>query len=149
MLLNRPHRKATASEIYTLHIAKSKLYVTNTSRLLPSVQKSSKILSFRPFVQSAVKSHVNGSQQLYDFFGTAGSEKFGHAQKAALMPGPALDYQNARMAERAIVDVDEFLAKDTVWLLEWVKHVTIQATSAGIFGPNHPFLDPKVEKAFW
>lgn len=69
----------------------------------------------------------------------------------ALAPGPGLDVQNLRMGERSLVDVAELAgaAAGEVRLMEWCRRTVVQATSCGIFGVDHPFVDPEVEAAFW
>lgn len=75
--------------------------------------------------------------------------------RLGLTPGPRLDEQNLRMGRRALVDVDDLIASQgsgdssTISLLSWVKAMVVQASSCGVFGEQHPFLDPKVEEAFW
>jgi hypothetical protein len=78
------------------------------------------------------------------------------AMKSSLSPGPHLDQVNARMGNRVLVDVDALLdtcrvSQNTsqIKLLEWTRHVVMQASSSGIYGSKHPFLDIKVENAFW
>lgn len=83
------------------------------------------------------------------------SHELSIVHRNALGPGPALDDQNARMA----VDVTEQLNKiareasgsagKKVMLLDWVRHLIIQASARGVWGENHPLRDPKVEVGFW
>jgi hypothetical protein len=81
---------------------------------------------------------------------------FSHVMKLSLAPGPHLDEQNERMGSRALVDIEELLdtsRKDpqgrTVRFLEWSRHAVVQASSCGVYGTSHPFLDTEVEKSFW
>jgi hypothetical protein len=30
-----------------------------------------------------------------------------------------------------------------------VRSMVVQASSCGVFGEQHPFVDPKVEQAYW
>lgn len=79
---------------------------------------------------------------------------FSRAMAVSLMPGPHLDEQNLRMANRALIDVKELMdAASTssldIGLLNWTRHAAMQASSCGVYGNNHPFVDADVASAFW
>jgi hypothetical protein len=140
--------------MYTVAIFNTKLYIAKTSRLIPLIQKTSKTLSFRPFMQTAAKLMGDAKPETYEVFGTEWVDSFSHAHKNGLATGPFLDEQNLRMGDRALIDIEQLLPKDTdgvskVNLLEWAQYAVVQASACGIFGVEHPFLDPKVDQAFW
>ncbi|KAF4445606.1 hypothetical protein F53441_10670 [Fusarium austroafricanum] len=144
----------TNEEIYTVAIFTTKLYIAKTSRLIPLIQKASKTVSFRPFMQTAAKVFGDAKPETYEVFGSEWVDNFSHAHKHGLAPGPYLDEQNLRMGDRALIDIDQLLPKtkdgvSKVFLTEWSRWAVVQASACGIFGVQHPFLDPKVEKAFW
>jgi hypothetical protein len=56
-------------EMYTLGILHYKLYVCNANRLMPLIQKSARTVSFKPFMQTAVRSHGGASDHAYEIFG--------------------------------------------------------------------------------
>lgn len=93
------------------------------------------------------------SDETHALFGGELVDRFSHGMKTALLPGPRLDEQNLRMGRKALIDLDELVEMGQkggkIMLLEWVKKVVVQASSCGVFGEQHPFLDPKVEEAFW
>ena len=81
---------------------------------------------------------------------------FSNAMRLSLSPGQHLDEQNERMGNRALFDVDALVDASSsksqghdVRLLEWSRHVVTQASSCGVYGTKHPFLDLDVEEAFW
>ncbi|KAH6893370.1 cytochrome P450 [Thelonectria olida] len=147
--------KQTNAEIYTIPIFNTKLYIANTQRLIPLIQKASKTLSFRPFIQTSTKIMGDASDETYDLFGGALLETFSNAMRSSLAPGPHLDEQNMRMGRRALVEIDSLVeptngaASKQISLLQWTRHAIVQASSCGVFGQEHPFCDPKVEEAFW
>ncbi|KAF4331610.1 hypothetical protein FBEOM_14635 [Fusarium beomiforme] len=146
--------KQTNEEIYTVAIFNTKLYVAKTSRLIPLIQKTSKTLSFRPFIQTAAKHMGDAKPETFEIFGTEWVDSFSHAHKNGLATGPSLDEQNLRMGDRALIDIAQLLPKEAdgvekVSLLEWAQYAVVQASACGIFGVEHPFLDPKVDAAFW
>ena len=77
------------------------------------------------------------------------------ATRAALFPGPHLDYQNLRTVNSIKDSLEElFLAispNDTVQipLYQWTRHVVTLAATNGVFGTSNPFLDKQIEEAFW
>lgn len=86
---------------------------------------------------------------------------FSRAMRLSLAPGPHLDEMNERMGIQALREVDA-LSDEAAWhqqsnngrpfqilLLKWARHAVTQASSCGVYGRQHPFLDPKVENAFW
>ncbi|KAF5022686.1 hypothetical protein F66182_5234 [Fusarium sp. NRRL 66182] len=146
--------KQIDEEIYTVAIFNTKLYIAKTSRLTSIIQKASRTVSFRPFMQTAAKKMGDANPGTYKAFGTDWTDDFSHCHKRSLAPGPRLDEQNLRMVERALVDVDALLGsgKDgvsNVFLLEWTRFAVVQASACGIFGVEHPFRDPKIDEAFW
>lgn len=96
---------------------------------------------------------ADASDETHALFDGELVEQFSQRMRAALMPGPHLDEQNLRMGKRALADVDDLVVtqeKGTeIELLDWVRRVVVQASSCGVFGEQHPFIDPKVEHAFW
>jgi len=75
-------------------------------------------------------------------------------------PSSENDRMNALMASQAARHVDNLvldavrMAADgttskQVMLLDWVRHLVVQASSCGVYGLEHPFRDPEVEAAFW
>lgn len=156
-----PSSKQTSAEIYTLSFVFVKVYVANTQRLTPLIQRSAKTLSFRPFIQTMSKVMADSSDETHALFGGELVDRFSSGMRTALMPGPRLDEQNLRMGRRALADIDELVAGhtegetnrggsgDEIALLGWVRRMVVQASSCGVFGEQHPFVDPKVEQAYW
>lgn len=141
--------KTTNEEIFTIAIFNLKLYISNSHRLNAFIQKNSKSLSFRPFIKVTVKAFGDASPETDKLFEGALLDDFSHAMKNGLAPGPQLDEQNLRMGIAAVRHVDELVEKEEIVLIKWVDDAIVQATSAGVYGKNHPYTDPKVVAAFW
>ncbi len=140
--------------MYTLGMFHIKFYVCNSCHLMPLIQKHSKTLSFRPFMQLSSRKFGDANDDTYRLMGGKLVDEFSQAQKSSLSPGPHLDVQNLRMGEQLIIELEGLLDVDhgsskNVKLFKWVKDAVVQASSCGIYGANHPFRDPAVEKAFW
>ncbi|ETS82599.1 hypothetical protein PFICI_04475 [Pestalotiopsis fici W106-1] len=144
-------------EMYTLGVLHYKLYVCNANRLMPYIQKSARTVSFKPFMQTAVRTHGGASDHAYEIFGDgAFLDDYSHGMKHSLAPGPHLDEQNLRMGNRVMVDIDALLSNTgkgrpgkQFFMLGWVRHAVVQASSCGVYGANRPFVRREVEDAYW
>lgn len=122
---------------------------------MPFIQRSSRTLSFKPFIKTATRTHSNVTDETYHLYNTNGFlDDLSHVVQNSLAPGPRLDEQNMRTGNRVVVDVDALLDDTSgqprqVMLLHWVRHAIVQASSCGVYGQNHPFLRPEVEEAYW
>ena len=124
--------------------------------MIPLVQRLSKTLSFAPFAGTAAKTFINCSTFTVDLFGNA--EFLGElnkAERAALAPGPHLDYQNLRAINTLNDIVEEVLMECSVAnptkirLYEWTRHLITVGGTNGVYGSSNPFKDKKIEEAFW
>lgn len=148
------HSAIAGSEIYTLGAFDFKVYISASSRLLPFIQKYSKTLSFRPFLQLTARKYGDATDRTFEIFGGALPDDLSHCVKMSLAPGPYLDDLSLRMGERVLVDIDALMHSrkrtgNRFRLLEWARHAVVQATSCAVYGKDHPFLDPDVEQAYW
>lgn len=135
--------------MYTLRVFHTKIYVCNAQSMIPLIQKSSKTLTFRPFIQAAARFFGDANpttQKLYDGDVT---DRFSHSMRGSLAPGPYLDAQNLSMGRRAIVLVDDLVNMKEMASLDWVRLAVVEASAAGVYGEAHPYRDPKVKAAFW
>ncbi|KAH6649106.1 cytochrome P450 [Truncatella angustata] len=141
--------KNVNAEIYTVGILNFKVYITHAPRLLNVMQKS-KTLSVGPILQSANSIHSGASTEGNALFDGEVLEGFRDRTREALAPGLHLDEQNLRMGTQSINEVTKIVElQDEIELLDWVKHVILQGTSAGFYGMQHPFRDPEMETAMW
>lgn len=138
----------TEHEMYTLGVFNMKFYVVNRQHLLPLAQKN-KALSFKPFIQKSTKAFGDSTDKTHAAFGGALGDRFASSLRDALAPGPGLDDQNSRMAERVLVEFETLKKGGEVELLDWCRDLVVQATSCGVYGTRHPFQDPEIVSAFW
>ena len=144
------HRsRQTDAALYTLGVGPLKIYVCNALHLVPSIQKSSKTLSFNPFVQTSVKRFGDATQATQDIHTDAFVSGYGKLLRSNLAPGPHLDEQNMRMGEECIIQVDNLLKSKEMFLLEWTKHTIVHASSYALYGAGHPYRTPEVKAAYW
>lgn len=69
---------------------------------------------------------------------------------ATLAPGPKLDAVTTRVASDLNESIKKLHGKTTrMNLLYWFRHEFGMSSTNGIYGPENPFKDPKVEAGFW
>jgi hypothetical protein len=77
------------------------------------------------------------------------------ATRAALSPGPQLDYQNLRTVNSLKQSLDELMSTIIlnnvvrIGFYEWSRHMITLAATDGVFGESNPFLEQDTEAAFW
>ncbi|KAL4874714.1 cytochrome P450 [Aspergillus karnatakaensis] len=140
--------ETTDAEIYTVGILNFKVYISNSTRITQLAQKA-KSLTFTPLLKTHNKIHAQISDESDKIFDGDLLENFSHSTKATLAPGPALNAQNLRMGNQALLELKTLLKQGEVELLAWAKHAVVQATAAGLYGVEHPLKDPEIEQAMW
>lgn len=142
------HSQNTSAEIYTVGVLNFKVYITSSPRIAQLAQRI-KTLSFTPLLQAHNKIHADMSEEATRIFRGDILDRWSYSAKHALSPGPALNAQNMRMGNQALVEVTDLLKRDEIELLSWAKHAVVQATGAGLYGLRHPLKDPEIEGAMW
>ena len=141
-----------------------KAYVINSPDLIKLIQKQPKIFSFPPIAAHFSKTVCASSKEagdIVDFFATsehvddsdvtAFFKMFSHV----LAPGPDLDSMNRVMIEniaksmQRLGEVADQAPANSLMLYDWLKHEITLATTNSVYGLLNPFLDFKVEEAFW
>lgn len=144
--------------ICTLHLPGSRLYVINSTSLIPTAQKQFKALAFPPLEAMAAKNICGSSKVANDILDTningddgPRSYSVSHypAVRGPLSPGKGLDAMNRVMAEKVAVSIDGMKTKQRVKLFEFISHEITIATTDSVYGPQNPFKDRKVEDSFW
>jgi hypothetical protein len=125
------------------------------------IQRNSKTLSFDPFAVMTSKKMADASEHVLHQLTTDFAHVHHKTMRNSLQtPSSENDRMNALMASQAARHVDNLvldavrMAADgttskQVMLLDWVRHLVVQASSCGVYGLEHPFRDPEVEAAFW
>lgn len=136
-----------------------RVYVINSTDLIPIAQKQIRILDFAP-MEAIVAINVMGSSPsgkkilvrnrdgIEDF---SYAIKFDEAIHPAVTPGVKLDALN-RLAAQKVAEVLETLATQaprTLKLFEWVKKEITLAITQAVYGPKNPFNDSNIQNAYW
>lgn len=143
--------------MYTLRLPFVRLYVVNSPRLVQIVQRQVRTISFAPILVrmastvmavSPDAARIVSENHLSDHGFVHGIT---HAIRPALSPGPKLDALNRKAAQTIATSLDKAAGDKTasrVNLVELVYHHVVMATTEGVYGPQNPFRDSAVQKAF-
>lgn len=148
--------------IYTLRMPGTRMYVVNSTALIPVVQRQFMTLAFPPIEVRAVVNAMGASKTAEAILMKDVDAKDGNWNRAypvsfskaihpAMSPGPSLDAMNWA-AIQSLAQVLETLAAKAprvVDLFGWVRHEVSLATSDAVYGPMNPFRDTAIETAFW
>ncbi|KAF2267292.1 cytochrome P450 [Lojkania enalia] len=144
--------------IYTLHVPFMRLYIVNSTDLIPIIQRQPRVLDFAP-MEAKVAVNVMGS-------GPEGKEilamdrdglgpfsypiAFDKAIHPAVSPGPKLDAMNRHAVQKVSSAIEEIAsqAPKTLKLFEWVKREITLATSEAVYGPKNPFASQDLQNDY-
>jgi hypothetical protein len=136
-----------------------RLYIINSTELIPVVQRHFRILDFAP-MEAKVAINVMGAgpegrkilvrdrNGVEDF---SYAIEFDKAIHPAVTPGPLLDAMN-RLSVQKVFEALERLsgqAPRSLKLFKWVKEEITLATTGAVYGPKNPFSDAKIRDAYW
>ncbi|KAI1487550.1 cytochrome P450 [Biscogniauxia mediterranea] len=142
--------------VYTLRLPGSRLYVINSTALIPVAQRQFKTLAFGPIEARAAENVMGASKAAIaimtkDLVADHGYlSTFTKAIHPALSPGPGLDAMN-HVSVQTIAAALEKMGTQTrhVKMYEWIRHEIFMATTDGVYGPQNPLRDPAVEAAWY
>ncbi|KAF1996687.1 cytochrome P450 [Amniculicola lignicola CBS 123094] len=145
--------------VYTLRIPFMRLYIINSTELIPAVQRQIRILDFAPLEAKAAMNVMGASPEgrkilVRDVEGVGGFGYpilFDKAIHPAVTPGPMLDAMN-RLSVLKVAETVELLAAQapkTLKLFDWIKKEITHATTEAVYGPKNPFRDAKVREDYY
>ncbi|KAF2142289.1 uncharacterized protein K452DRAFT_248906 [Aplosporella prunicola CBS 121167] len=145
--------------IYTLRLPGSRIYVVNSTSLIPVVQRQARILDFAPIEARAAINVMGATPEgrkilKMDRNGVGEHSyaiEFDKAIHPAVTPGTNLDAMNRRSVQKVSEFLDTLASQTptTMMLYKWVQKEIAWATTEAVFGPKNPFQDPDVLDAFW
>jgi hypothetical protein len=136
-----------------------RLYIINSTELIPIAQRHYRVLDFAP-MEAKVAINVMGASpdgKKVLVKNVDGVEDFSYAilfDKAihpAVTPGPKLDAMNRLSVQKMAEALDTLAsqAPTTLRLFEWVKKEITFATTEAVYGPKNLFADAKIQEAYW
>ncbi|KAI1146364.1 cytochrome P450 [Nemania diffusa] len=142
--------------IYTLRFPGTRIYVINSTSLIPVVQRQYKTLAFGPIEVRAAENVMGASKAAvkimsHDMTADHGYlATFNNSIHPALSPGAELDAMNRVSVESIATSLNTIATKRTrIQMFPWIRHEIFMATSDGVYGPKNPLRQPNVEAAWY
>ncbi|KAF2745748.1 cytochrome P450 [Sporormia fimetaria CBS 119925] len=147
--------------IFTIDIFGTPIYIVASTEYLNSIQRQSRLFSFRFFVGYFAPRIVGGNKRTLESFIAnihGDPEKPENMlSKGEKLTRKAMASQNgAEMTSTAVqLFIDRITATSEqsfdapVDLWEWVRHEVTLSSTGAMYGPYNPYKDPKVEQGFW
>ena len=145
----------------------SKLYIINSTALIPVVQRQHRTIAFGPIAAKAARD-VMGCSATSDKIVSLEPTKdegylmtFAKAMHQVMAPSARLDAMN-RVSVQRIAELLDGLEQQTTTavhtapgvktklrLFEWTRHSILRATTDAVYGPRNPFRDPDMQQAWY
>lgn len=134
----------------------SRIYVINSTSLIPAVQRQFRTLAFTALESRLARDLMGVSKSTHDIISHNLVRDEGYLMTfpkfihSAVSAGPGLDAMNRRSVEVLAESLDRLSGKGptTTKMFEWTRHELLIATTEGVYGPNNPFRDPAMEDAW-
>lgn len=134
----------------------SRLYIVNSTALIPVVQRQFRVLNFNEIESGIAVDLVGVSKKTHEIMKANLTSDKGYFLRfpkhihASISAGPHLDAMNRRAVEVIAESLDNRVRKgiSKVKMFEWVRHELLVATTEGVFGPKNPYRDPAIEAAW-
>lgn len=142
-----------------LPVPGGRIAIVATPDLLSHVDKNPKAIAFAPIAALVIDKlsglSRSGSKVVLDKL--MGEDKMDGYMNAVmkdihvtLAPGPHLEAITTQVAHDLNGSIRKLHGKTTrINLLQWFRHEFGLSSTNGIYGPENPFKDPKVEAGFW
>ncbi|KAI1373372.1 cytochrome P450 [Hypoxylon crocopeplum] len=142
--------------IYTLRLPGTRLYIVNSTALIPVIQRQWRTLLFPPITAKASEAVMGGSKEAIDILRQDMVTENGclpafiKVVHPTLSAGPALDELNGKAMEVISHSLDKIIANGPtrVKMFEWVRQELLLATSNSVYGPANPLRDSKNMEAW-
>lgn len=150
------HRDTYRLPIHTLRLPFSRIYVVNSTELIPALQKQWRFVSFTAISANAgflVGISKEGNKLLHrDLTSEHGfSNTWPKYIMSAMGPGKELDSINRDAIEIFAQEMDKLRANGAptrTGLWEWAREIMIKSTTEAVWGPKNPYRDAAVAEAW-
>ncbi|KAK6062830.1 25-hydroxycholesterol 7-alpha-hydroxylase 1 [Seiridium cupressi] len=141
--------------IYTLRLPFSRTYIVNSTELIPLLQRQWRTVSFGAIAADAGPV-VGMSKEVVRVMHQDLTSEHGFSVSwprfitPVMGPGEDLDAINRRSVEVFADEVQTLKAQGTVrlGLSQWSRQTIVTATTEAIWGPQNPYRDPVIAKAW-
>ncbi|KAI0806442.1 cytochrome P450 [Xylaria sp. FL0064] len=137
--------------IYTLRLPGARLYIVNSTALIPFVQRKAPTISFTPILIKVAAGIMAFSKTGMDIVGRDPTGKHSLLEESAknnhfsLTPGPRLHELNKRamrLISKSLGDLHGVTSPPVLKLHEWISRTIIMTSTETMYGPRNPFRDP-------
>jgi hypothetical protein len=140
--------------IYTLRLPFQRIYIINSTDLIPMVQRQFRILDFAPLEAKAAMNVMGATAAARKILVRDGFRYpilFDKAIHPAVTPGPKLDALNAAVIKEVSKAIDALIdqAPKTLKLYEWIRKQITATTTEAVYGPKNPFRSDSLQAAYW
>jgi hypothetical protein len=141
--------------IYTLRLPFIRMYIVNSTELIPLLQKQWRTVSFAAIAADASLT-VGMSKEAVSIMHQDLTSEHSFSLSwprfilPAMNPGNDLDAINRRAVEVLANELEVLRAKGPVklGLSQWSRQIMVTATTEAVWGPQNPYRDPAVVKAW-
>ena len=134
----------------------SRIYVINSTALIPVVQRQFRTLAFTAIESKFAQDLMGVSNSTHEIISHNLVHDEGYLMTfpkyihSAISAGPALDAMNRRSVEVIAESLDRWArgGPRTVKMFRWTRHELLMATTEGVYGPKNPYRDPAMEEAW-
>jgi hypothetical protein len=141
--------------IYTLRLPFIRMYIVNSTELIPLLQKQWRTVSFAAIAANAgitVGMSKEAVSIMHQDLTSEHSFSVGWSRfiLPAMNPGNDLDAINRRAVEVLADELEVLRAKAPVklGLSQWSRHIMVTATTEAVWGPQNPYRDPVIAEAW-
>lgn len=142
--------------LYCLRMPGSRIYVINSTSLIPIVQRQFRTLSFTALESKLARDVMGVSKSTHEIISRDNTRDEGYLVTfpkyihPAVSAGPGLDAMNRRSVEVLAESLDVWANRGpaTVKMFKWIRHELLIATTEGVYGPKNPYRDPTMEEAW-
>ncbi|KAI0202880.1 cytochrome P450 [Astrocystis sublimbata] len=148
-------RDTSKLPIYTLRLPFTRIYIVNSTDLIPSLQKQWRTISFAAIAADA-GSVVGMSKAAVKVMHENITSEHGFSVSwprfivPAMSPGEDLDAMNRIAITEFAQETEKLRAKETavIGLNEWSRRVMVTATTEAVWGPQNPYRETEVVEAW-
>ncbi|OAX85450.1 hypothetical protein ACJ72_00175 [Emergomyces africanus] len=144
--------------MYTLRMPGQRIYIVNSSSLIPPLQRRIKTIAFAPIEAQAAATVMGvgpagnaiiGSDKMFEHDSYLST--FVPSTHPALSPGAGLDALNCAAACRLSESMHNLsnTRPARVELFSYVRREIFRAITDAIYGPKNPFCNPALEEAWY
>lgn len=134
----------------------SRIYVVNSTALIPVIQRQFRTLSFTAIESKLARDLMGVSKSTDEIISRNNTRDEGYLMTfpkyihPAVSAGPGLDAMNRRSVEVLAESLDRWArtGPTMIKMFKWVRHELLMATTEGVYGPKNPYRDPAMEEAW-